>query len=66
MMSTHNMVLWRTGENYPRIITKYTSLTIMMKKAPYLLLWSGCIMKRKVEGKGIGDEEENVGFNLVI
>ena len=23
-----HMVLWRTGENYPRIITKYSSLTI--------------------------------------
>ena len=27
-MSTHNMFLWRTGENYPRIITKYSFLTI--------------------------------------
>ena len=26
-MSTHNMSFWRTGENYPRIIIKYSSLT---------------------------------------
>ena len=27
-MSTHNICfLWRTGENYPRIITKYSTLT---------------------------------------
>ena len=26
-MSTHNMFFWKTGENYPRIITKYSSLT---------------------------------------
>ena len=27
-----HMFLWRTGENYPRIITKYSSLTIPLGK----------------------------------
>ena len=26
----HNMFLWRTGENYPTIFTKYSSLTISL------------------------------------
>ena len=28
LLSTNNMFLWRIGENYPIIITKYSSLTI--------------------------------------
>ena len=33
-MSTHNLCfLWRTGENYPRIISKYSTLTIPLIKA---------------------------------
>ena len=27
LMSTHNICFWRTIENYPRIIIKYSSLT---------------------------------------
>ena len=34
-MSTHNIrFLWRTVENYPIIITEYSSLTIPLLRAP--------------------------------
>ena len=31
LMSTHNMFLWRTGENYPIIITKYSLIIPLLK-----------------------------------
>ena len=32
-MSTCNMFLWRTSENFPRIIIKYSSLTILLESS---------------------------------
>ena len=41
LMSTHNMFLLRTEENYPRIITKYFHLTSPLASE---YLWWMCVL----------------------